>query len=184
LEKEDAGLLILGIVCHQIERRGRSSNFSHIQQVCVLDVIFTVAWPICAGLVEPTEQPWHTPSRTRDYRRRDDSCDSFSNIRPKNAFLLYVLDCSRGMFFVWTVIPLTHLRFRHSIDRETLDGLPLRLHGHRLPTLASIAAIAAIALSTFWVDGTQYTLPMFVSLLLVMSMVYVGYRNRHQPNGA
>src|SRR5438034_5096240 len=78
---------------------------------------------------------------------------------PKNAFLLMYGTAVAGMFFVWTVILLTHLSFRHSIDRETLDGLPLRLRGHPLPTLASIAAIAAIALSTFWVNGLQYTLP-------------------------
>jgi hypothetical protein len=79
------------------------------------------------------------------------------------------------------VILLTRLRFRQSVDRTTLQGLPLRLRAHPLPTLASIAAIAAIAFSTFWVDGRQYTLPTFVPLLL--SVVYVRHRTRHQPNG-
>ncbi len=87
------------------------------------------------------------------------------------------------MFFVWTVILFTHLPFPHSIDRETLDALALRLHRHPLLKLASIAAITAIALSTFRVAGLQYTLPTFVPPLLVMSVVYVRYRTRHQPNG-
>jgi len=87
------------------------------------------------------------------------------------------------MFFVWTVILLTRLRFRQSVDRTTLQGLRLRLRAHPLPTLSSIAAIAAIAFSTFRVDGLQYTLPTFVPLLLAMSVVYVRHRTRHQPNG-
>lgn len=103
---------------------------------------------------------------------------------PKNAFLLLYGTAVAGMFFVWIVILLTHFRFRQSISRETLETLPLRLRGHPLPTLASIAAIAAIALTTFWVDGLRYTLPTFVPLLLVMSVVYVRYRNRYKTNRA
>jgi AAT family amino acid transporter len=77
---------------------------------------------------------------------------------------------------------LTHLRFRQSIGRETIEALPLRLRAHPLPTLASLAAIAAIALSTFWVDGLRYTLPTFAPFLLVMSVVYVRYRDRYKIN--
>ena len=79
---------------------------------------------------------------------------------------------------------LTHLRFRQSIDRQTLEGLPLRLRAHPLPTLASIVAIAAIALSTIWVDGLRCTLLTFAPFLLVMSVVYVRYRDRHKMNRA
>jgi len=49
----------------------------------------------------------------------------------------------------------------------------LKLPAHPLPTVAGIAALAAIACSTFWVEGLQYTVPTFLPLLLVMSLVYV-----------
>jgi L-asparagine transporter-like permease len=79
---------------------------------------------------------------------------------------------------VWIVILLTHLRFRQSITAVTQQRLPLRLRAHPLPTLASIAAIGAIAVSTFWVDGLRYTLLTFVPFLLVMSVLYLKTRNQ------
>jgi amino acid transporter, AAT family len=103
---------------------------------------------------------------------------------PKDAFLLLYGTAVAGMFFVWIVILLTHLRFRQSIGRQTLESLPLRLRAHPLPTLASIVAITAIALSTFWVDGLRYTLLTFAPFLLVMSVVYGKYRNRYEKNRA
>src|SRR5438046_9203753 len=56
---------------------------------------------------------------------------------PKNAFLLLYGTAVAGMFFVWIVILLTHLRFRQSIGRETLQTLHLRPRAHSLPTPAS-----------------------------------------------
>jgi amino acid transporter, AAT family len=97
---------------------------------------------------------------------------------PKNAFLLLYGTAVAGMFFVWIVILLTHLRFRQSISVQTQQGLPLRLRAHPLPTLASIAAIGAIAVSTFWVDGLRYTLLTFAPFLLVMSVLYLKTRNQ------
>jgi len=102
---------------------------------------------------------------------------------PKGAFLLLYGAAVAGMFFVWIVILLTHLRFRQSISRQTQKNLPLKLRAHPLPTLASIAAVAAIALSTFWVDGLRYTLVTFAPFLLVMSVVYGKYRNRSSKSG-
>ena len=102
---------------------------------------------------------------------------------PKGAFLLLYGTAVAGMFFVWIVILLTHLRFRQSISRQTQKNLPLKLRAHPLPTLASIAAVAAIALSTFWVDGLRYALVTFAPFLLVMSVVYGKYRNRSSKSG-
>jgi amino acid transporter, AAT family len=97
---------------------------------------------------------------------------------PKNAFLLLYGTAVAGMFFVWIVILLTHLRFRKSISQQTLDNLPLKLRAHPLPTWLSIIAIAAIALSTVWVDGLRYTLPTFAPFLLIMTVVYGKYRGK------
>src|SRR6202011_5939117 len=91
---------------------------------------------------------------------------------PKNAFLLLYGTAVAGMFFVWVVILLTHLRFRQRLGPEGVAPLPLKLPAHPLPTFAAIVALAGIACSTFWVDGLQYTVPTFVPLLVAMSLVY------------
>jgi amino acid transporter, AAT family len=97
---------------------------------------------------------------------------------PKNAFLLLYGTAVAGMFFVWIVILLTHLRFRQAIGPQAVAKLPLKLPAHPLPTMAGIVILFAIAGSTFWVEGLRYTIPAFTPLLLIMSMVY--WRNRAQ----
>jgi AAT family amino acid transporter len=95
---------------------------------------------------------------------------------PKNAFLLLYGTAVAGMFFVWIVILLTHLRFRQAIGPQAVAKLPLKLPAHPLPTIAGIAILFAIACSTFWVEGLRYTVPAFIPLLLSMSVVYWSHR--------
>lgn len=97
---------------------------------------------------------------------------------PKNAFLLLYGTAVAGMFFVWIVILLTHLRFRRAIGRERLSRLPLKLPAHPLPTLAAILVLLAIVVSTSQVEGLRYSIPAFGSLLLVMSASYLRSRAR------
>jgi AAT family amino acid transporter len=98
---------------------------------------------------------------------------------PKNAFLLLYGTAVAGMFFVWIVILLTHLGFRQKQGPQTVAKLPLKLPAHPWPTVAGIALLAGIAGSTFWVDGLEYTIPTFLLLLLIMSLIY---RARRQPS--
>jgi amino acid transporter, AAT family len=97
---------------------------------------------------------------------------------PKKAFLLLYGTAVAGMFFVWIVILLTHLRFRRAIGRERLSRLPLKLPAHPFPTLAAILVLLAIVVSTFQVEGLRYSIPAFGSLLLVMSVGYLRSRAR------
>jgi len=90
----------------------------------------------------------------------------------KNAFLLLYGTAVAGMFFVWIVILTTHLAFRRKLTVEDVAKLPLRLRAHPLFSVAGIAALIAIALSTFFVEGLQYTLPTFGVFLAIMSVVY------------
>jgi AAT family amino acid transporter len=99
---------------------------------------------------------------------------------PKNAFLMLYGTAVAGMFYVWGVILFTHLRFRQRISSVTLSALPLKLPLHPWPTLFAILAMCGIALSTFWVDGLVYTIPTFLPLLAVMSLIYVVYRSRRR----
>jgi AAT family amino acid transporter len=96
----------------------------------------------------------------------------------KNAFLLLYGTAVAGMFYVWGVILITHLRFRGAISPATLSALPLKLPLHPWPTLIALLALFGIALSTFWVSGMEYTVPTFLPLLAVMSVIYSVYRSK------
>lgn len=96
---------------------------------------------------------------------------------PKNAFLLLYGTAVAGMFYVWIVILLTHLRFRQTMG-PACEKIPLRLPGHPWPTLAALVAMSAIALSTFWVSGLEYTIPTFLPLLAAISLIYLAMRPR------
>jgi AAT family amino acid transporter len=96
---------------------------------------------------------------------------------PTNAFLLLYGTAVAGMFYVWVVVLITHLRFRQQISSTKLSVLPLKLPFHPWPTLFAILAMSAIALSTFWVKGLVYTIPTFLPILALMSLVYVIYRS-------
>jgi L-asparagine transporter-like permease len=99
-------------------------------------------------------------------------------LAPKNSFLLLYGTAVAGMFYVWIVILLTHLRFRKSIDPEQQARLPLKIHCHPWATIAALLAMSAIAVSTFWVSGLQYTVPTFIALLGVISLIYFVMRRR------
>jgi L-asparagine transporter-like permease len=101
-------------------------------------------------------------------------------LAPKNAFLLLYGTAVAGMFYVWGVILITHLRFRQRISAAALSALPLRLPWHPWPTLFAIMALSGIALSTFWVSGLVYTIPTFLPLLALMSLIYYVYRSRRR----
>jgi len=97
---------------------------------------------------------------------------------PNNAFLFLYGTAVAGMLYVWIVILITHLRFRRATTAETVAALPLKLPAHPWPTVLALAGLIAIALSTFWVKGLQYTVPTFAPLLLLMLVVYAMYRPR------
>lgn len=95
---------------------------------------------------------------------------------PKNAFLKLYGTAVAGMLFVWLVILTTHLRFRKSLPHEQLVRLPMRLGAHPFFTVANILLILAIAATTFFVDGLQWSVPAFAVFLGLMSLVYLSAR--------
>ena len=95
---------------------------------------------------------------------------------PKNAFLTLYGTAVAGMFFVWLVILSSHLRFRKAVSRERLLTLPMRLRAHPIFTLAGILLLVAISLTTFLVDGLQWSVPAFCVFLGVITFLY--FRNR------
>ena len=91
---------------------------------------------------------------------------------PKNAFLMLYGVAVAGMLFVWLVILNTHLRFRRAITSERLSSLPMRLWAHPLFTIVGILLLVAISITTFFVDGLQWSVPAFFVFLGVISLLY------------
>jgi AAT family amino acid transporter len=100
---------------------------------------------------------------------------------PKNAFLMLYGTAVAGMLFVWLVILNTHLRFRQAITRARLLSLPMRLWAHPLFTVVGILLLLAIAATTFFVDGLQWSVPAFSIFLGLISIVYLLER-RHKTS--
>lgn len=99
---------------------------------------------------------------------------------PSQAFLMLYGVAVAGMFFVWSIILLCHIRFRKSLGPEARARLPLRLAFSPYSDWIGIAALAGVTVSTFFVDGLRYAIPGFLPLLLAMSVVYWRVRRRAQ----
>jgi L-asparagine transporter-like permease len=91
---------------------------------------------------------------------------------PGRAFLLLYGVAVAGMFFVWGVILLAHLSFRRVIGQTRIAQLPIRLPFSPYSQIAALVALAAIAISTFYVAGLEYSVPSFMPFLLVITTLY------------
>jgi amino acid transporter, AAT family len=100
---------------------------------------------------------------------------------PKNAFLMLYGTAVAGMLFVWLVILTTHLHFRKAITAERLMRLPMRLRAHPFFTIAGIALLLGISVTTFFVDGLQWSVPAFSVFLGLISLLYWSSRRPEQP---
>jgi AAT family amino acid transporter len=98
---------------------------------------------------------------------------------PKNAFLMLYGTAVAGMLFVWLVILNTHLRFRKAITHERLLSLPMRLRAHPFFTVVGILFLLAISVTTFFVDGLQWSVPAFSVFLGIISLFYLQSRRRN-----
>jgi L-asparagine transporter-like permease len=95
---------------------------------------------------------------------------------PKNAFLMLYGTAVAGMLFVWLVILSTHLRFRQAITTQKLVSLPMRLPVHPVFTVVGIVLLLAISVTTFFVDGLQWSVPAFSVFLAIISLLYLRSR--------
>jgi len=59
--------------------------------------------------------------------------------------------------------------------------LPMRLWAHPLFTLVGILLLLAISVTTFFVDGLQWSVPAFVVFLAIISLLYVQGRRDKAP---
>jgi amino acid transporter, AAT family len=97
---------------------------------------------------------------------------------PANAFLALYGTAVAGMLFIWIVILFTYLRFRDALSPEQLVRLPIRMPAHRAAAWFDIVALIAIAATTFFVDGLQYSVVSFLPFLALISILYHRVRVR------
>lgn len=95
---------------------------------------------------------------------------------PSNAFLALYGTAVAGMFFIWAVILLTYLRFRRALTPQQIATLPIKMPFHMAAAWFGIASIVAIAATTFFVDGLEYSVVLYLPFLVVMSIVYARHR--------
>jgi amino acid transporter, AAT family len=95
---------------------------------------------------------------------------------PANAFLALYGTAVAGMLFIWIVVLFTYLRFRKALTADQLARLPIRMRAHRAAAWFGIVSLAAISATTFFVDGLQYSVPLYLPFLLLMSIVYARTR--------
>ena len=100
---------------------------------------------------------------------------------PKNAFLALYGTAVAGMLFVWLVILNSHLRFRKTVAPERISKLPMRLRAHPLLTLAGIVLLIAISMTTFFVDGLQWSVPVFCIFQGFITLIYLLERKSKNP---
>jgi AAT family amino acid transporter len=97
---------------------------------------------------------------------------------PGQAFLALYGTAVAGMLFIWIVILFTYLRFRASMTPEQVTRLPIRMPAHKAAAGFGIVSLIAITLTTFFVDGLQYTVPSFLPFLAIISILYARMRKR------
>jgi len=94
----------------------------------------------------------------------------------KQGFLLLYGTAVAAMFFVWTTILVTHIRFRQTLPPERLRSLPVKMPGHPLIAMFGIVVILALACSTAFVEGLEWTVPMFLVWLALASVYFLRVR--------
>jgi amino acid transporter, AAT family len=97
---------------------------------------------------------------------------------PSRAFLMLYGVAVAGMFFVWGVILVTHIAFRRALGPQRVAQLPMRMRFYPYSTLLGIIVLLGITLSTFYVEGLQYTVPAFVPFLVLISVAYWRIRQK------
>ena len=91
---------------------------------------------------------------------------------PGKAFLALYGIAVAGMFFVWTVILITHIAFRRSLGSERIARLPMHLRFYPYSTILGILALLGITAATFFVPGLEHTVPFFLLFLAAITLAY------------
>jgi L-asparagine transporter-like permease len=83
-----------------------------------------------------------------------------------------------GGLFVWFMIFVTHLAFRPKWEASGGRRLPVRMIGYPFTSILGAAAMAAIAATTWWVEGMRVTLIAGIPWLAVLTAAYLLLKRR------
>jgi len=97
----------------------------------------------------------------------------FAIYAPSKAFLALYGIAVAGMFFVWTVILITHIAFRRSLGKDRVARLPMHLLFYPYSTIVGILALLGITAATFFVPGLAMTVPAFLCFLAAVTIAYL-----------
>src|SRR5262249_35076705 len=93
-------------------------------------------------------------------------------LKGQQGFLLLYGTAVAAMFFVWTTILVTHIRFRKALSSERLRNLPIRMPGHRVISLVGIVVILALSATTVFVEGLEWTVPLLFAWLAIITLFF------------
>ena len=97
------------------------------------------------------------------------------------AAYIYMLGISLfGGLFAWLMIFITHLRFRRHWNKRSDRELPVRVKYFPYTTIVGGAAVLAVLVSTWWVDGMRVTLQAGLPWLAFITVAYYAIGKRRE----
>ena len=99
---------------------------------------------------------------------------------PNSAYVYMFGIALFGGLFVWLMIFVTHLFFRRKWDGAGGRRLPVRMPLFPVTTILGAAAVLAIIISTWWVEGMRPTLESGIPWLIALTALYLAVRRRLQ----
>ncbi|MGA2597924.1 MAG: amino acid permease [Bryobacteraceae bacterium] len=87
-----------------------------------------------------------------------------------------------GGLFVWLMIFVTHLYFRPKWDASGGPRLPVRMIGYPYTSLLGASLVAAIIVTTWWIEGMRITIVAGLPWLGVLTAAYFLVRRRQSQS--
>jgi AAT family amino acid transporter len=101
-----------------------------------------------------------------------------ATLYPDGAFV-YLFGVSLfGGLYTWFIIFVTHLYFRRQWEAAGGGPLPVRMIGYPYTSILGAVAMAAIAATTWWVEGMRVTLIAGLPWLGVLTAAYFLVRRK------
>ena len=97
---------------------------------------------------------------------------------PETAYVFLFGVSLFGGLFVWFMIFVTHLYFRPQWEAQRRPRLPVRLIGYPYTSILGATALAAIVITTWWVDGMRVTMLAGIPWLLFITAIYFVFRRK------
>ena len=102
----------------------------------------------------------------------------FAIFFPRSAYVYMFGIALFGGLFVWLMIFVTHLSFRRQWDARGGRKLPVRTPLFPVTTIAGGLAVAAIIVSTWWVEGMRPTLQSGIPWLVLLTALYFARKRK------